>query len=312
LEECSGAQVAGPEREAALGITQCVLKTLQGADAPAACLVVALRLRQHLTLLLLPPPLLQGSVPPGQSSSLKISFARNRDAQPAAVAAGAGKASSVANDALQAAMAMQQYSGWEPKAFDESVLQADAAAQQKQQQQQQQQQQAGGDGQQPNGQSGFVYDSASGYWYDAATGYYYDANTGLYYHQSTQQWYAYDQATGQYSAVGAGEQSGSAVQPGASASATAGGPQVAAATAPAATAPAATAPAAAPAAGAAAAAAPRKKVAAVIGSKPQLNHEALKEAQAEKVCGLAGAMLRHAAACVPACVPRACLAAGEP
>jgi RNA-binding protein 5/10 len=203
-------------------------------------------------------------VPAGQTSSLKISFGRDRDTRPFAVAgAAAGMSSSAASDALEAAMAMQQYSSWEPKAFDESVLKQEQ--QQQEQAQKAQQQQAGG---KPGGegQGGFVYDSASGYWYDAASGYYYDANTQLYYHQSTQQWYALNPGTGQYSAVGAGGQAtGSTTAPAAGAGATAAQPAAAAAEL------------------AAAAAAPKKKVAAVIGSKPQVNYQALRESQQEKV-----------------------------
>jgi RNA-binding protein 5/10 len=244
----------------------------------------------------------QGTTPAGAATSLKISFARDRDSRPAPLAGGpAGKPSAAASDALEAALAMQQYSSWEPKAFDESVLKQEQEQQERQAQkaqkaqgqqqgqaqgQQQGQQQAGG---KPGGegQGGFVYDSASGYWYDAASGYYYDANTQLYYHQSTQQWYALDAASGQYKAVGAGGSSGgsSAAAPAAGAAGAAG----------------AGAGAAAAASAAAAAAAPKKKVAAVIGSKPQVNYEALREAQLEKVGGwgrqAAGGGRRQAARC---------------
>lgn len=46
-----------------------------------------------------------------------------------------------------------------------------------------------------------VNPDCAGYYYDAGSGYYYDANTGLYYHPTTQQWYSYDQSTGQYTTV---------------------------------------------------------------------------------------------------------------
>lgn len=55
--------------------------------------------------------------------------------------------------------------------------------------------------------SSYVYDCSTGYWYDHSSGLYYDANTGLFYNTTTQQWSAYDAATGQYVPVPSAEES---------------------------------------------------------------------------------------------------------
>ena len=110
-------------------------------------------------------------------------------------------ASSKGQDALQAAQAMQQYSGWEPKEFGQpdDGDKEDAAAKAEAEP-------AtavptiGSDA----SISGFVYDTASGYWYDAKSGYFYDANTSLYYHPNTKHWYAYNASTGEYTVAGGG------------------------------------------------------------------------------------------------------------
>lgn len=111
------------------------------------------------------------------------------------------------------------YSNWEPKAFDARALDGSNEGQAGKEElltsSRQQQDQPGAEGGsyqqleniQEETRAGFVYDQASGYWYDAASGYYYDANTSLYYHRSTNVWYSYDHATGQYAAVGGGEDS---------------------------------------------------------------------------------------------------------
>lgn len=236
---------------------------------------------------------LNNSCPPAiahiQSLPLRITFARERG--PLAAAGGGpvhghsgGTAhthlANLAADALGAAQAMQQYSGWEPKAFDEKAVEAVQGR-------------TAGSGdahctasdtdgigagsssdQRPS--SGFVYDASTGYWHDPASGYYYDANTGLYYHPSAGQWYHYDAATGAYTAVGTGTRDASQ-QPQSSATATAS----AAGTTHAATTGAATATA-----GSAAAVAPvavdpgRKRTVAVIGAKPVLNAQGLLAAAA--------------------------------
>ena len=128
-------------------------------------------------------------------STLRICYARDRAVGPAAAS---DAALAKGQDALQAAQAMQQYSGWEPKAFGQDADEEAAPA-------------APAPSAEPEPTSaaaaaisGFVYDTASGYYYDAKSGYYYDANSTLYYHPSTSQWYSYDKATGAYAVAGGG------------------------------------------------------------------------------------------------------------
>jgi RNA-binding protein 5/10 len=201
---------------------------------------------------------LQGMSLPG-GSRLRLCYARDR-----MVPAVRGSMSSVAQDALQAAAAMQQYSGWEPKEFgavqeEETTTQAEeqpAAAG------------AGNDG--TSVSPGFVYDSASGYWYDAASGYYYDANTSLYYHPSAQQWYSYNAATGEYTVAGGGSSGAAAAAKTTGTPSSVSGMSTAAQGAISAT-EAAVSAVSARSAAAASAAASQKKRGAVIGSAPQLN-----------------------------------------
>ena len=107
-------------------------------------------------------------------------------------------ASSKGQDALQAAQAMQQYSGWEPKEFGQAddADKEDAAPKEEAT--------AVMASSADAGTSGFVYDAASGYWYDSKSGYFYDANTSLYYHPNTKHWYAYNASTGEYTVAGGG------------------------------------------------------------------------------------------------------------
>ncbi|KAK9840504.1 hypothetical protein WJX74_010975 [Apatococcus lobatus] len=162
----------------------------------------------------------QGITLQGQQHSLRLSYAWDRaNSRPAAAPAAA--AAAPIPEALQAAQAMQQYSGWAPKEFDDITqarteqqgnAQGGQAAGHSQpgpqssdqgadainggnQQQQQQQAMTGSKQSEPGG---FQYDQASGYWHDPSTGYYYDANTGQYYNSQNQQWLMYDQTTGLY------------------------------------------------------------------------------------------------------------------
>lgn len=148
----------------------------------------------------------QGHVPKGQSTALRICFARDRGVANGPSSGPHNSASSLAADALGAAQAMQQYAVWQPKAFNEEAIKpetngalADAGAGLTNTE-------ASGPGTNNGGaQSGFQYDRSTGYWYDPGSGYYYDANTGLYYNAVIQQWLAYDHATGQYTPCGASE-----------------------------------------------------------------------------------------------------------
>uniref|UniRef100_A0A7R9Z590 RNA-binding protein n=1 Tax=Chlamydomonas euryale TaxID=1486919 RepID=A0A7R9Z590_9CHLO len=165
--------------------------------------------------------MLQGVKPAGAAGGLRICYARERLA-PAVV----GNASSAGHDALQAAQVMsQQYSSWEPKAFDGNADPSAAAWEPKafgeeaaeedlpdkeqalRAQGPQDSSVAANDVGQVDGTSraGFVYDPTTGYWYDNVSGYYYDANTGLYYHRSTNQWYSYNQESGEYIVAGASD-----------------------------------------------------------------------------------------------------------
>ncbi|GAX84949.1 hypothetical protein CEUSTIGMA_g12370.t1 [Chlamydomonas eustigma] len=203
---------------------------------------------------------LQGVSLPG-GSRLRLCYARDR-----MVPTIRGSTSTVAQDALQAAAAMQQYSGWEPKEF--GAVQEEEAAPKPEEQPAA----AGIEG--SSASPGFVYDSASGYWYDAASGYYYDANTSLYYHPSAQQWYSYNAATGEYTAAGGGSSSTGATAAAAATPSSASGLSNAAQGAIS-TMEAAVSAASARSAASASAAAAQKKRGAVIGSAPHLNSQGL-------------------------------------
>ncbi|MEW5301957.1 MAG: hypothetical protein WDW36_004780 [Sanguina aurantia] len=188
---------------------------------------------------------LQNRVPACQSTPLRMCYGRDKQAE--RTAAGPpprpAPASSLAADALGAAQSMQQYSSWEPKAFDwepkafgAAAEDTDAAATLSAAAATVTQAAAVGNGSSSAAQGapaaaaeavasssapgGFAFDAASGYWYDAASGLHYDANTGLYYQSASQQWYSYDHATAKYTAVGAGDSTAVASGPAAASSGT--------------------------------------------------------------------------------------------
>ncbi|PWA76869.1 CD2-binding protein-related protein [Artemisia annua] len=68
----------------------------------------------------------------------------------------------------------------------------------------------------PNGtgptQNDYVFDESSGYYYSSSLGYYYDASSGLYCNAASGLWYSYNQETGAYDEIPAGETNTSLVE----------------------------------------------------------------------------------------------------
>ncbi|GMH45124.1 hypothetical protein BSKO_13081 [Bryopsis sp. KO-2023] len=126
----------------------------------------------------------QGHVVTGQQLPLKVCFARDRLGGPL------GKAANAAAAAVEAAHAMQQYSSWEPKEFDQEAVQVEKK------------ETSEGPPSKDTGneqdESGYQYDPASGYYYHSGTGFYFDANTGMYFDNHKQQWLMYDHETKEY------------------------------------------------------------------------------------------------------------------